>query len=328
MADSFTFEVPEIPKGKETKMDEKVTDAIRVPTDFIPRGSIMDGTPTSAIKVNVTILGDPVSKQRPKFTRNKNGTVYTPKKTVDAELGIKWEIKKAHRELIPDGDQQFSVWLEFYTKSNQRRDIDNMCKLVFDACNNLVWVDDAQVRELHAYLDRADPNPRTVIKIAGTGLSHNNLIKCKVCKKLFKTYPSWPYRKCCSAECSNLLARNGIDTPCLNCGIIVHRPLNLANKGFGIYCSMECKHLHMSILLTCDNCGREFRKPKSQVRSNGRRFCSEKCQIDKYRILRAKNAVGVCSKCGGPTTKKEYLMCRACRVESGKFRNNLSSARA
>jgi len=53
----------------------------------------------------------------------------------------------------------------FFTKTQQRRDIDNMTKLFFDACTGIVWGDDSQVHELICRVVRSDENPRTEVAI-------------------------------------------------------------------------------------------------------------------------------------------------------------------
>ncbi len=102
----------------------------------------------------IVIPGEPVAKGRPRFT--KNGGVYTPKKTLDAESDIGWALKAECREV--DAVSRFSVSLEFWTK--KRADIDNLAKLVLDAANGVIWADDSQVWALRALKVYGDPETR------------------------------------------------------------------------------------------------------------------------------------------------------------------------
>lgn len=112
--------------------------------------------------VCLTIDGDPVSKQRPRI--GKAGKAYTPRATKQAESVIAWTIRADSRSMKPSSGL-FSVHVWFFTKDLRRRDIDNLCKTVLDACNGIVWDDDSQVVELHACVERGSPRPRTVLLI-------------------------------------------------------------------------------------------------------------------------------------------------------------------
>jgi len=112
-----------------------------------------------------SVEGDPVGKQRPRFT--KTGHAYTPKKTSDYEGMI---ADKAMVAMGPTTPLETPVAVYIYANykvpasySKQRRsdclagierpkvnDIDNVCKCVLDAMNNIVYLDDKQVVSLHA----------------------------------------------------------------------------------------------------------------------------------------------------------------------------------
>jgi len=138
----------------------------------------------------ILIDGDPVSKQRPRFAPNRGGRYYTPKKSVEAEGYIADQIVEVYKD-APDDKTIFGMWLRFFSKTYQRRDVDNMVKLVFDACNGVVWKDDAQVVELIATVRRAAVFPRTEIvcyRKLGSQLYHT--INCDYCGKERRAYPS------------------------------------------------------------------------------------------------------------------------------------------
>lgn len=121
------------------------------------------------IRVHMILEGDPVSKQRPRLGFTRKGHAYTPRQTREAEDAIGWQIKLAHRELLVDPDHAFGVRLLFYQANHQRRDIDNMTKLIFDACNGLVWADDSQVVELISHVFRGAEKGQTELCIYSLG---------------------------------------------------------------------------------------------------------------------------------------------------------------
>lgn len=92
------------------------------------------------VKVSFTVVGEPKSKGRPRFTRS--GRTYTPKDTIDAERVI----ADAWRRLeIPASDKPMVLVCDFYVGTLRRKDIDNMLKTVGDALNGVAYVDDSQL---------------------------------------------------------------------------------------------------------------------------------------------------------------------------------------
>lgn len=269
------------------------------------------------ILLQATIPGDPLSKQRPRFSVSKGGKVYTPKETKQAEDDIAWAIKSQHRGLMVDGDSKFGVRMVFYTKSFQRRDIDNMAKLIFDACTGLVWADDTQVWEMHARLFRKDAEPRTELLIHQLeGVSYDPLT-CEICGKMFRTYPSWPNRRFCSRGCVMTFNRTGERVPCTNCGTGVYRQRAQVTKvrksGQRVFCSIACRaHFHLATMI-CLACGGTFERPKS-LRTL---FCSVTCRwayakkSTDYVPPKPKNH---CRICGRGTSRAEYTRCLECAL--------------
>jgi crossover junction endodeoxyribonuclease RusA len=98
--------------------------------------------------------GDPVSKERPRT--GKGGRVYTPEKTRAAEDELRLRLRAAGARPAAG---ELRVTLAFRCRTRHRRDIDNLAKLVLDSCNEIVWGDDAQVSELHVFLERGHPAP-------------------------------------------------------------------------------------------------------------------------------------------------------------------------
>lgn len=120
----------------------------------------------------VTIPGEPVAKERPRFN-TKTGHVYTPAKTKSAESLIAWHIKEAaHAQgftLPVTGSVH--VAFGFGTRRNtgggvnRASDLDNYVKLALDAMNGVVFVDDVQVVYLAASIDRDADDAWTSIRL-------------------------------------------------------------------------------------------------------------------------------------------------------------------
>lgn len=118
---------------------------------------------TRLLVIDVVHLGDPVSKARARVTEHG---AYTPTKTRDAEESWQWLLRTSCPEFTnADHDFDYRLELGFYTATWRRCDLDNLVKLVSDACNGLVYADDRQVTEINATLVRADPNPRTHLMV-------------------------------------------------------------------------------------------------------------------------------------------------------------------
>ena len=115
------------------------------------------------------ILGEPVSKERPRVTSRKGKSItYTPERTRVAERSIAWEVVAQNSGIAMDAGLDFRVDVLFVSKSNRRKDIDNLIKLVLDALNGVVYEDDSQVVEIHAVMARGSAEePRTDIIIWG-----------------------------------------------------------------------------------------------------------------------------------------------------------------
>lgn len=100
----------------------------------------------------IKIIGEPVGKARPRFTRS--GRVYTPKATKDYEKKVAqaWKINGYGKT-----DKAVSVEIAVYCsrpKSAKRRfptvkpDVDNIAKIILDGLNGVAYEDDKQVVSL------------------------------------------------------------------------------------------------------------------------------------------------------------------------------------
>lgn len=87
------------------------------------------------------VPGQPVPKGRPRVVK---GHAYTPARTIEAEKKIGQYLKAIYPHLRPV-DGPVSVALTFWMKGAQTADWDNLAKLVCDALNGKVWLDDRQI---------------------------------------------------------------------------------------------------------------------------------------------------------------------------------------
>jgi len=125
-------------------------------------------------EANIFLIGQPVGKGRPRFTRS--GHVYTPDKTKRYEMRLAGEASNwmMLRQLDPITvpckvliKAQFQIpksWTKKKKLQAERReifpgkpDIDNVAKIALDAFNGVVFEDDAQVHELRVLKAYGDP---------------------------------------------------------------------------------------------------------------------------------------------------------------------------
>lgn len=117
------------------------------------------------MKVSFTILGEPVGKGRPRFSRQGEFVrTYTPKKTANYETLVKLEYERQCNGIMFDPGTPLDVRITAYMKipesvSKKKRqamierkirplkipDIDNLCKSVLDGCIGVAFQDDKQV---------------------------------------------------------------------------------------------------------------------------------------------------------------------------------------
>ena len=225
-----------------------------------------------------TVEGEPVSKHRPRFAKSR-GRVYTPGGTVVAERAVAWSFRQAVGPFEPPSDQGFGVFLGFFCGTGQRRDVDNMTKLILDGLNKVAWKDDSQVTEISAKVLRWQPDPRAEVVIYKTMMMTHPTRNCENCGKSFKDYPSSQYRRCCSRKCSEATrgARTGV---CAHCGKSFEgKPSAIARSK---HCSPECRRASEAKELvhrTCGFCGKEFTLRPSEARQRpNRKYCSIECR--------------------------------------------------
>jgi Holliday junction resolvase RusA-like endonuclease/endogenous inhibitor of DNA gyrase (YacG/DUF329 family) len=260
--------------------------------------------------VEFTVTGEPISKARARFTGKGSATrSYTPKRTMDGERAVADAFRAVAPNHQPLDDVTYRVDATFYCGTRQRRDVDNMLKLICDALNKIAWGDDNQVTEAHvAKLLVEPPDARTVVTITELGPVDVRLAVCEHCRGEYKTYQSWNgKRRYCSAECRNEHRIEKNRRTCETCG------KDFQSTRDAKFCTQRCATRGETVTQPCAECGTDVVRPASWS-DNGNPFCSDDHRVAYHRQNRAKNAKGVCPKCGGPMSKKSYKQCRACFV--------------
>ncbi len=114
--------------------------------------------------LEMTLHGDPVSKARPRV--NNNGHAFTPERTRSAERAITTLVQSELKGAAPY-EGPVGVAFEFFCATKRRTDGDNLMKLVLDAINGVVFLDDSQVLEYYCRIHRGvgKANARTEVLV-------------------------------------------------------------------------------------------------------------------------------------------------------------------
>lgn len=225
------------------------------------------------IVLQMTIEGEPVSKARARFTHKGYKThAYTPERTRHAEE----QIAQAAKKIVPapDGTIAFGLFAKFFCGTWQRRDVDNMLKLVSDSLNGIIWADDAQVSEMSASVQRGVENAGTHILVYQTRASMPPTNPCQVCSKPVRQYKSQP-NKYCSKACSGKGQQRRVPLVCLTCGSAYELPHYRAVRVKKPYCSEQCRIAAHRVDSECANCGKSVSRPLSQTKAHI--FCGKPC---------------------------------------------------
>jgi Holliday junction resolvase RusA-like endonuclease len=121
------------------------------------------------MQIMFTIYGEPVPKGRPRFsTRGKFPVAYTPEKTKAYEFEVGMMALAAMGGSKPlEGALEAFIYVTFpvpasYSKKRteaclsdsekhtKKPDLDNICKILFDGMNGIVFKDDSQITSIHA----------------------------------------------------------------------------------------------------------------------------------------------------------------------------------
>lgn len=257
-----------------------------------------------------TVDGEPVSKARARFTNQGSKTrAFTPEKTFQAEQAVAWKFRQAARGHKLDTEVAYGVVALFFSSTRQRRDIDNMLKLILDGLNKVAWPDDAQVVEISGRKEHCPPeDARTEVVVYSVGRVYRPTGTCEQCGQEFPSYRSQAARRFCSNECHVQWRYARRRRACEHCGTEFDggRPGEAAAK----YCSVTCKSNARRATVKCTYCDVEFTKQRCHVRKHN--YCSTDCSSKARRESRRSAAKGTCESCGGPTTKKSYRRCAGC----------------
>lgn len=256
-----------------------------------------------------TIDGEPRSKARPRF--GKGGRVYTPAETMAAERAVGFAfLASCPKGFKPDDTTTYGLMCLFFNGTRQRRDVDNMVKLISDGLNGIAWVDDSQVTELGGRKQHsADAaHARTEVIVYRTGIIERPKATCEQCGQMFDTYTSWGKRKYCTTACRSAHLRAHRERPCNHCG----KKYVPSSSPAPAFCSTACRKLATTVELACCECGQKFRIAPSIQAQRAAAVCGTECRREYWRKHRLVAARGTCSQCGGPTSKKNYVRCRTC----------------
>lgn len=134
------------------------------------------------MKVEFVVLGNPQSKQRPRFARVGNFVrSYTPDETVQYETLVRLSYQQAgHGKLSGAIRAIIKAYFSIPKSVSKKRhglmaenkilpitvskDSDNICKIVLDSLNKIAYDDDRQVVEIHVYKLYAE-NPRVEVTL-------------------------------------------------------------------------------------------------------------------------------------------------------------------
>lgn len=222
-----------------------------------------------------TVDGEPASKSRPRFSRRGNKVItYTPEQTKAAERTMAWKFRQAAPHHAADDTSTFGVMAIFFHGTNQRRDVDNMLKLVCDGLNGVAWADDSQVVEISGRRGHdLKENARTEVWVYRVG-AVPGLTKCARCGKAFRVAPSHKKRKVeyCSQECRNEALREARTKECDGCG----EPFEVRHGAR--FCSMACKSKGRVVTVQCSECAEPFTMPRSTRAQVRNPVCGDECR--------------------------------------------------
>ena len=146
--------------------------------------------------VSLTILGEPMGKQRPRFsTFNGYVKTHTQKETVNYESKVVYEYKQNYEKMMFEHNSELIVEIvayfsipkahyKYHKKTNsidldkngelmaqgfirptKKPDCDNIAKIVLDALNGIAYPDDSQVVSLDIEKRYTDSQPRVELTI-------------------------------------------------------------------------------------------------------------------------------------------------------------------
>ncbi|UJF36583.1 RusA family crossover junction endodeoxyribonuclease [Paenibacillus hexagrammi] len=95
-------------------------------------------------------------KGRPRFGRG--GRVFTPPETLEYEARVREAAESVFAKPLEGDTLQAIIYV--YVKGKNHADLDNYVKSILDGMNRVAYLDDKQIKDIHAYLrfvtDKAD----------------------------------------------------------------------------------------------------------------------------------------------------------------------------
>lgn len=263
-----------------------------------------------------TVDGEPTSKSRARFTKRGSKTVvYTPERTKVAEQAVAWKFRQSAPSHAVDAVHEFGIVGLFFYSHRQRRDVDNMIKLLCDGLNGVAWDDDNQVREVTGRKSRvlSPEEARTEVLVYRLAPIDKPTAPCQQCGKRMDLYRSTKAtRKFCSQKCHLESRRATRLRECRQCG----KEFDGESPGVRgrVFCSAACQEAdrkeNHNVTSLCAECGSTFSRPKSWSGKVG--LCSDEC-----RALAAQRDAEVCKRGHlrsefGHIRKSGVRYCREC----------------
>jgi Holliday junction resolvase RusA-like endonuclease/endogenous inhibitor of DNA gyrase (YacG/DUF329 family) len=189
------------------------------------------------VVAQLMIPGEPASKARPRFDgRGSKTRAYTPEKTKSAEAQVAWHFSRARPDWRADGQGHFGLMAVFFCESRQRRDVDNMIKLLLDGLNKVVWHDDVQVIEVSARKVVGVAPARTELLLYRTWGYEAPTRNCEHCGKPVRLYASTrETTRYCSRACEQAARDKQWARECPQCGKQYR-----ARRSDQVFCGREC----------------------------------------------------------------------------------------
>jgi len=266
-----------------------------------------------------TIIGEPVSKSRARFTKRGSKMVsYTPQKTLDGERAMAAAYRAVAGSHELDKEATFAVHAHFQAGTRQRRDVDNMVKLILDGLNEVAWPDDNQVTEIAARKSwGAKADACTMVSIYRIGEMRRPTRACIRCEAPFLTYESWEAdpnsKKYCSTDCAYKHRVEKKARTCKKCGADFQAHGETLDTA---YCSKECNYEDKRADTSCAICEKAINIQRCHLKA--RNYCSDECRRtqdnETHKARKSKYFPGTCGVCGAGTTRKEYKRCNPCKL--------------
>lgn len=257
--------------------------------------------------LTATLALPPVGKGRPRVTaaeyvqaggkrvRTRKAHAYTPRSTVEYQEHAGWLLRQAGA--VRNDIDDLGIHAAFRVGNRQRKDIDNLLKALLDACNGIVWRDDAQVVTVTTTLTRAAEVPGTDLTVYVVNRRRRG---CLTCGKALTVKQISLGNVYCSPKCYDVVQRKGAYRVCHGCGVQVYRQAGKADAQ-QVFCTPECRDKRRNRCRACE-------KPTWASKA----FCSTECSEGWHRARPLRSAVvGTCPDCGGPVSRGG-ARCRPC----------------